>query len=240
VGMQNSEYSKSGIESRALRPSLSGEIYSDLIGRLQRGEIGVEDRLVDVALAAELKVSRMPVREALLRLVHEGYLVGTTRGFIVARLSRSDVVDIFEIRALLEPRAAAMAARNLLTEGLNTLSRAHALAERAMQGSDGPAFVQANIMFRQGWLQEVPNLRLAQTISRFADHVQIIRARTLDDPVSQQVACGLLSDLLDAFRHRDTLSVHDHMVSFLASAKQRFLALNDSDEFATTVSGHSP
>jgi hypothetical protein len=54
--------------------------------------------------------SRMPAREALLRLTNERYLVGTTRGFVTPRLSLEDIRDIFAVRLLLEPRAAANAA----------------------------------------------------------------------------------------------------------------------------------
>src|ERR1700744_2293874 len=93
--------------------SLRVRVYKEVLEKLQRGEIGTEDRLVDVALAATLGVSRMPVREALMQLTHEGYLVGTSRGFMVATLTAGEVADIFEVRRLLEPRAAANAARDL-------------------------------------------------------------------------------------------------------------------------------
>ncbi|WP_353038913.1 GntR family transcriptional regulator [Mesorhizobium sp. M1300] len=44
-------------------------------------------KLVDVDIAARLGISRMPVRDALMQLVHEGYLVGTTRGFTLPTLT---------------------------------------------------------------------------------------------------------------------------------------------------------
>src|SRR5215217_8154470 len=65
--------------------SLRQQIYLDLRGKLQRGEIGPEERLIDVAIAEAMGVSRMPVREALLQLMNEGYLVGTTRGFALPK-----------------------------------------------------------------------------------------------------------------------------------------------------------
>ena len=88
--------------TRLTKPdSLSERIYGDLRGRLQRCEIGPEDRLVDTEIAIAYGTSRMPVREALLRLANEGYLVGTTRGFTVPRLSLDDIREIFEVRRLL-------------------------------------------------------------------------------------------------------------------------------------------
>src|SRR5215211_1822900 len=93
--------------------SLRERIYADLRARLQRCEFGADARLVDVDVASTYGTSRMPVREALLQLVNEGYLVGTTRGFMVPVLTQDDIRDIFEVRKLLEPRAAAHAARDL-------------------------------------------------------------------------------------------------------------------------------
>ena len=104
--------------------SLRQQIYLDLRSKLQRGEIGPDERLIDVAIAEALGVSRMPVREALLQLMNEGYLVGTTRGFALPKLTPEDVNDIFEVRKLIEPRAAANAARDLDDQGHEYLKAA--------------------------------------------------------------------------------------------------------------------
>src|ERR1700734_51153 len=93
--------------------SLRARVYNEVLTRLKRGDIATGERLVDVALAATLGISRMPVREALLQLAHEGYLIGTSRRFMIATLTPGEIADIFEVRRLLEPRAAANAARDL-------------------------------------------------------------------------------------------------------------------------------
>src|SRR5215213_1180333 len=114
-----------GEPSQLKRPgSLRERIYTDLRVRLQRCEFGPDDRLVDVDVASTYGTSRMPVREALLQLVNEGYLVGTTRGFMVPVLTQDDVRDIFEVRKLLEPRAAAHAARDLDSPAEAALAKA--------------------------------------------------------------------------------------------------------------------
>lgn len=56
------------------RLSIRERIYRLLRDRMQLGEIGADDRLVDHEIAASLDVSRMPVREALLQLKSEGFL----------------------------------------------------------------------------------------------------------------------------------------------------------------------
>ena len=56
----------------SVAPSQGQIIRDALLGRLQRGEMGLEDRLVDTAVAAEFGVSRMPARDALKAMLKSG------------------------------------------------------------------------------------------------------------------------------------------------------------------------
>src|SRR3954462_3693899 len=80
-----------------------------LEGHFQPGE-----RIREVPLAAELGVSRIPLRLVLERLAHEGLLVvRPTRGFVVQKFSTADISDAIELRGLLEGMAARLAAERL-------------------------------------------------------------------------------------------------------------------------------
>ena len=80
-----------------------------LEGHFQPGE-----RIREVPLAAELGVSRIPLRLVLERLAHEGLLVvRPTRGFVVQRFSTADIYEAIELRGLLEGMAARLAAERL-------------------------------------------------------------------------------------------------------------------------------
>ena len=77
-----------------------------LTGHLPPGEIVTQDRLADL-----LSVSTMPVREALLRLSHEGFVEARpNRSFQVARTSREDVEDVYRTHAFLAGELTARAA----------------------------------------------------------------------------------------------------------------------------------
>src|SRR5450631_2027780 len=80
-----------------------------LEGHFQPGE-----RIREVPLAAELGVSRIPLRLVLERLAHEGLLAELpTRGFVVQRFSTADIYEAIELRGLLEGMAARLAAERL-------------------------------------------------------------------------------------------------------------------------------
>ncbi len=84
-----------------------------LEGHFQPGE-----RIREVPLAAELGVSRIPLRLVLERLAHEGLLVvRPTRGFVVQRFSTADIYEAIELRGLLEGMAARLAAERLEDPG---------------------------------------------------------------------------------------------------------------------------
>lgn len=207
------------------RPSsLRERIYADLRTRLQLCEFGPDDRLVDTDIAASYGTSRMPAREALLQLVNDGYLVGTTRGFMVPVLSDADVRDIFEIRKLLEPRAAAQAARDLDAAAEAALDEAVQEARAALREGDVQRLIMSNIAFRAAWLGRVRNGRLAQTIARFVDHVQTVRLETLRRPGIPQVVLDGLEDLHAAFLTRDPIAASDRMAAFIGAAEQAFFA----------------
>lgn len=206
--------------------SLRTQIYQDLREKLRGGAIGPGDRLVDVSIARSLGVSRMPVREALTQLVSEGHLVSTSRGFVLPELAPEDIASIFEVRRLLEPRAAANAARDLSEADLDRLEVAVASAEAAVAQGDVPLLAEANAVFRATWISALRNVRLAETIERFADQVHVVRRETLRDSVTREIVLDGMRSILAAFRARDALAAQDRMTKFMHDAEQSYERLN--------------
>lgn len=82
-------------------------------------------------LAARFGVSRIPVREALRRLEEDGLVsVHANRGAFVTTLGDDDVVEIFDVRLLLEPDLARRAANTATSEMLDEVEAALVVAER--------------------------------------------------------------------------------------------------------------
>jgi DNA-binding GntR family transcriptional regulator len=82
---------------------LREDVHALLRERIVKGEFRPGNRLQDVQLAAELGVSRTPIREALLRLEREGLVESDpNRGFFVAQLSRKEVLETYPMVWALE------------------------------------------------------------------------------------------------------------------------------------------
>ncbi|CAM5513599.1 GntR family transcriptional regulator OS=Eoetvoesiella caeni OX=645616 GN=DFR37_102201 PE=4 SV=1 [Eoetvoesiella caeni] len=205
--------------------TLSETIFQELRNRLQRGEIGAEDRVLDYEIAQEYSCTRMPVRQALLRLASEGYLMGTTRGFTLPTLTTQDIEEVFEMRRLLEPHAASSVIDLLGEEQHMALTLAYHKARRAAEKHDAQMMIDANVAFRSIWVGAVQNKRLRDTIQRFADHAQIVRSTTLSHPPTQQIVANGLKQILDGFLARSGENVYKAMQEFVQHAQQQYFLL---------------
>ncbi len=113
--------------------SLRHQIYNDLREKLRHGQIGPDDRLIDVKIAKSLGISRMPVREALLQLEAEGLVTfGTNRRPVVTVLTPKDILELFEIRIVLEGLAGERAVPRMTDEHFRELEMQLARMDRAI------------------------------------------------------------------------------------------------------------
>lgn len=215
------------------RKKHSDRVYDLVVERIQRGDLGREDRLVDVAMAAELGLSRMPVRDALMQLVHEGYLERSTRGFMLPSLTPREVLDVFEIRRLLEPRAAALAARDISAAQLAEMEAAVDEATRTMETGDVPHFFRLSERFRNGWLSAVSNLTLQQTIQRYLAQVQTVRLATMGNRGTLKIIVAGQRDLLSALALGDSVGAADRILRFVIEAEAAYLAALPEGEAAS-------
>lgn len=210
------------------KQSIRDQVYALLRDRLHKGDISTQDRLVDHELAAQLNVSRMPVREALLQLKNEGYLEGTSRGFILPQFTPEDIAEMFEVRLLLEPAAAAIACQNSKVEGLGKMTVAVDSAEKAHLKADVLGYMSANWAFWVAWMDMVPNRRLAQVIYRLRDHAQVVRLATLQDTEFRELSLHHTKEILAAFVKRDMEAVKDRVEHNLRMSAASYYAKQEA------------
>jgi DNA-binding GntR family transcriptional regulator len=129
------------------------QAYLTLRRRLADGTYPSGSHLREEELAAQLGVSRTPVREALRRLDAEGWLrVVPNQGAFAAEWSTRDVEEIFDLRALLETHAAEHAATGADRRRLDEMEAACEIAEAALPGGDLAALEaisDANVRFHR-------------------------------------------------------------------------------------------
>ncbi|MCM8730636.1 GntR family transcriptional regulator [Hephaestia sp. GCM10023244] len=91
--------------------TLAEQVFEVIRERIVTGRLAYDIAIRQDALAAELGVSKIPLREALARLEQEGLLISQpNRGYFVRPMTADEADEIFVLRLDIEPRAAGLAA----------------------------------------------------------------------------------------------------------------------------------
>jgi len=128
--------------------SAASQVVAHVKESIRTGRLAPGQRLLESELTSRLGMSRGPVREALAQLQVEGFIdVAPHRGARVHQMSRAEMVDLFQVRALLAGEAAKLAAARI-DEGDNRARLTAELArQRALAMNDLNAYHLANVDF---------------------------------------------------------------------------------------------
>jgi DNA-binding GntR family transcriptional regulator len=144
------------------RVPLRDEVYQRVLAQVQLGELPGGSRVRDVALAAQLGVSRTPVREALLRLVREGVLdTSLGRGFRVRPLDPGELKDVGEILGGLESLALRLSPAPAEPRRARLLELDRRLEQTR---GDVPRCLDLEDDWHRALLEECPNRRLLELV----------------------------------------------------------------------------
>lgn len=150
-------------------------VCDELRRRIVNGDYEAGSRLIEEHLATDLGVSRSPVREALRVLESEGFVNMTPRyGAYVATLSTEEVVEIFEIRSVLEALAARLAARNSTAVQSARLGEVLTAYRSAVYGGDPSTITALNADFHDLVLELSGNRRLREVLAPLRGRLQRI------------------------------------------------------------------
>lgn len=174
--------SKRGAPPSAMRtPERKVSPYDKIKDAIATGELLPGTPLVEVALAEWCQVSRTPVREALMRLEQDGLVMRSDRGLVVRERSQEEILDIYEVRVILEGTAARMAAARRSAVDLINLRRAIEEMTKVELG-DERAMAATNRSFHHVLWRATHNESLIDLLARLDFHVARYPATTLSQP----------------------------------------------------------
>ncbi|WP_016745307.1 GntR family transcriptional regulator [Rhizorhabdus wittichii] len=206
-------------KGHARSESLRAQVYGKLRSDLRRGGLGTQQVATERDLAAELGVSRTPIREALALLVHDGLVVPTTKGFTLPSITGEDVADIYELRRLLEPHALRTSVDHLSPADRKALRRALDEQVEARRDGDTEGFIAANSAFRVAWTSRIANERIRDLIDHYDDHIVALRELTLSDPDTQDIVIAGLGQILDRLDEGEAAGAAQAMERHLTAAE---------------------
>lgn len=150
--------------------------YWTIRDAIRSGVIQPGDRLIELELAAALDMSRTPVRDALRQLESERLVEkGPSRGFVVPTMTIDDIVEIYEIREVLEGLAARRAAMRMGPAEIDALQETIERAERARDAGDLTVLWQASNAFHRLLRGGARNARLPRLLALMLDAHRSLR-----------------------------------------------------------------
>ncbi len=190
--------------------------YDWLLDEIRHGTLPPGARLREVELAERLGISRTPVREAIRRLEADGLVEHLPRqGASLRRLSYAEVMELYEMRAVLEGTAARLAARAASDLELRELSDINS----EMTASAVPAdVVRLNRQFHAALINAAKNRYLKRAIGTMGRTLLILGQSTLFDPARSASAAKEHDALLRALQARDGSAAQSAMHAHIEKA----------------------
>jgi DNA-binding GntR family transcriptional regulator len=222
-----------GMDSSDIRSAQRGSerAYDTLRQRLVGGHYKPGTQLKEEPLAREFGISRTPIRAALKRLVEDGLATADAgQGIHVAQWSEWDIEETFQLRMLLEPYAASLAATRGGEEMVATLRASNAQMAAAIQqingadGGDAIARIQeANRTFHHTLLNASGSPRLRTMLDTMIDMPIIVRSFYLYTTAELEQSLHHHQDLTLAAEARDGELARQVMQLHLRMSYHRFM-----------------
>ena len=158
-------------------------VLKELRRRLLEGELRPGAQIVQDALAEELGVSRVPVREALRILEGEGQIsYAPHRGYFVTELDFDELAEIYRLRHLLENEALAMGIPATTDEDVARMAQAIKDMDAASHAEDIVALTEANRRFHFTMFALSGMTRLVRILGQLWDASDPYRSLYFSDP----------------------------------------------------------
>jgi DNA-binding GntR family transcriptional regulator len=181
---------------RPHKGSLKEEVYEGIRQEIMDGTFLPGDLLKERELAEKYGVSKTPVREALSMLEQDNLVKTIPRaGYMVTQLTLRDLQEVYQLRVILEPMAARLAAQNLTDEDLKQL-------EALTVTSDPEEARLFNRRFHVLIANASGNSRLARMIGELLDDMDRWAALDLESYRPEVLLIGHEAEL-EALRTRD-------------------------------------
>ncbi|MDZ7920255.1 GntR family transcriptional regulator [Rhodoferax sp.] len=221
---------------RLIHNSLHDEVADGLRARIFDGALAPGSFIDEVALCAELAISRTPLREALKVLAAEGLVRHEPRrGSFVSQVTEQDLDEIFPVIALLEGRCALEASHNATDADIAALETLHTSLQQHAAAKRITDYYAVNYAIHEAIITLANNRWLAQVIADLRKILKLARLQQLHAPGRLEQSLSEHLAVFAAIKARDgeaadaTMRTHllrqrDALRELSRSQKSRLLA----------------
>lgn len=204
------------------RTNLRDQVYDVLKKRIIFRQIGSDEKINEEELAKSLGVSRTPIRETLLRLEHEGIVkIIPRRGAFVVSQRKEKVIDLLQVREVLEGLVARLATENMTQELIDRLKDSLERVSSAANDEDRLLkYTPADVEFHALLLEACDNELLRNMMGSVNAHLQMVRLRTVALPGRPEQTVREHYEITAAIEKKDSVLAETLMREHVASVRR--------------------
>ncbi len=215
-------------------------VFNTLRQAILKGELKPGERLMEIALAERLGVSRTPIREAMRKLELEGLVVMIPRrGAQVANITERDLNDVLEVRIALENLAIEKACQYMTEEQMEELKAAAQKFERSIAGRNPVYLAEADEAFHEIIYQASDNRRLKQVLNNLREQIYRYRVEYLKEEEAGKLLIQEHRELYNAIRSRDVRKAQEVAFRHIENQRQAIIrSIESEQEPGKKMTGH--
>lgn len=186
-------------------PSKSKRVYEILLENIIKGRLLPGEKLVERDLAKKLGVSKTPVREALSKLEREGLIEGASyHSFSVAQISHKDIIEIYDIREIIDGLAARATTEKIKEKKVKQLHSIIRSFKSYLKKNDLESYSSLDIKFHNllGLISE--NRRLCEIMQRLRNQTRVLMTTSVTLPGRAEASLAEHRKIVDAVTSQDT------------------------------------
>jgi DNA-binding GntR family transcriptional regulator len=202
-------------------PTAQEAVLAELRRFITTGRLRPGRQILQDALAVQLGVSRVPLREALKILEGEGQVTYVAhRGYFVTELSLSDLLEVYRIREILEVEAVNIAVPLMTDEDIDRMEEAERDVRAASDIADVIAMTSANRRFHFALIEACALPRLVRLIKLLWDATEVYRSVYYNEADNRELVEAEHRTLVAAVRAGDATTA----LSVLAAHREHAIA----------------
>jgi DNA-binding GntR family transcriptional regulator len=218
------------IEAAKQKPEqgLSLTIAEELKHLIYTGEIQPGERLNEAALALRMGVSRGPIREAIRILAGSGIVTAViNKGVFVRQISVREMLEIYELRALVFGFAAQRATERITDDHRREFERLLTQMDEACEAGDGNRYYDLNLEFHALILQLSNNKRAHQAYVDYVNELHLFRRKYFNSPGNMRKSNMEHRQIYEAIAGGSEAKAKTMAERHVLSGRQRLLATLD-------------
>ena len=209
------------------KQNISHDVVEYFKRMILNGELNPGDRIVETKFARELGISQTPIREAMHQLSGEGIVtIVPNKGPVIKELQKSDVFEIYSLRAAIEGLAIRIATQIASDEAVEELERFYSGMKVKLEDPSVDTLLQDSLYIHQSIIKLSKHERLINTYESISFQIALVN-RILGRESTKQKEVDQHLELIEALKERNPDQAEKVMRKHIYRSYREFIELDE-------------